>query len=245
VRISLEDEHIASLTGRGVKIAVLDSGIHAAHPHVGGIDGGISLVDGTNPDDLLDRVGHGTAVAAAIREKSPDARLLAVKIFDRRLATNADTLASALVWAADHGAAIINLSLGTRNAAHAGPLAIAVAHAVAAGALVISARTSDGADCWPGALNDVIGVVADADLDRRWCDVASSTQGAIVVRASPFPRPIPDVPPERNLSGVSFAVANVSGIVARLLEAANGEVGALRRRLEQAADSNAVESYRN
>jgi hypothetical protein len=237
VRISLDDEHLASRTGRGVTIAVLDSGIHGAHPHVGGIDGGISLTDGATPGDFVDRVGHGTAVAAAIREKSPEARLLAVKIFDRQLATNAEALANAIVWAADHGAAIINLSLGTRNAAHAGPLAIAVAHAVAAGALIISARTTDGADCWPGALRDVIGVVADPHVDRRVCDVACSTDGAIVVRASPFPRPIPNVPPERNLSGVSFAVANVSGIVARLLEAANGDVGALRRQLEQGAHS--------
>jgi hypothetical protein len=43
--------------------------------------------------------------------------------------------------------------------------------------------------------------------------------GAALFLASGFPRPIPGVPPERNLQGVSFAVANVTGFLARLLEA--------------------------
>ena len=41
-----------------------------------------------------------------------------------------------------------------------------------------------------------------------------------VFRASPFPRPIPGVPRERNLAGVSFAVANVTGFLARAMEGA-------------------------
>jgi hypothetical protein len=39
------------------------------------------------------------------------------------------------------------------------------------------------------------------------------------VAASPYPRPIPGVPVERNLSGVSFAVANATGVIARALQA--------------------------
>jgi subtilisin family serine protease len=67
VLLSIDDDRLRSRSGRGVTVAVLDSGIHAAHPHVGGIDGGISFATSGEPDDLTDRLGHGTAVAAAIR----------------------------------------------------------------------------------------------------------------------------------------------------------------------------------
>ncbi|HYM21915.1 MAG TPA: hypothetical protein VEU08_01845, partial [Vicinamibacterales bacterium] len=50
----------------------------------------------------------------------------------------------------------------------------------------------------------------------------AEADGAIVFRASGFPRPIEGMPPERNLNGISFAVANMSGFVARALEAAPG-----------------------
>jgi subtilisin family serine protease len=231
VLLSIDDARLRSCSGRGVTVAVLDSGIHATHPHVGGIDGGISFAQADAADDLADRIGHGTAVAAAIREKSPDARLLAVKIFDRGLTTNAELLSRAIEWAAAQGASIINLSVGTSNAAHVERLASAVARANDAGALVVSARAANGVDCWPGALPGVIGVVADADVDRRMCHVAPSGNDAVVLGASPFPRPIPNVPPERNLSGVSFAVANVSGILARVVEACGGDATAARRAL--------------
>lgn len=39
----------------------------------------------------------------------------------------------------------------------------------------------------------------------------------MVARASGYPRPIPGVPPERNLKGISFAVANVTGVLARAM----------------------------
>ncbi len=70
------------LTGRGVRIAVIDSGVHAAHPHVGGVAGGVAIrPDGSTEAGFVDRLGHGTAVAAAIREKAPDAELFAIKVF--------------------------------------------------------------------------------------------------------------------------------------------------------------------
>ena len=138
MRFTLNDALFAGRTGRGVTVAVLDSGIHGDHPHVGGVQGGMSFV-GDASDDTLDRIGHGTAVAAAIREKSPDAALLAVRVFERQLATNVDVLARAIAWAADNGAALINLSLGTANAAHAARLAEAVDYALGRGAVVVSA----------------------------------------------------------------------------------------------------------
>jgi subtilisin family serine protease len=222
VRFTLDDPSFRACTGSGVTVAVLDSGVHAEHPHVGGVQGGTSLALDDYAKDLLDRVGHGTAVAAAIREKSPAVSLLVVKIFHQRLATNADVLARAIRWAADKGAQLINLSLGTTNAAHAERLTDATAYALELGAVVVSAREVNGVACLPGSLPNVVGVVANDVMDRMEIDARRESSG-LIVRASPFPRPIPNVPRERNLSGVSFAVANTTGFLARAVERANGD----------------------
>src|SRR5262249_41754651 len=133
VRLTLADAPFANRTGVGIRVAVLDSGIHADHPHVGGVRGGASFVIDESGDDFTDRMGHGTAVAAAIREKSPGVELLAVKVFHLQLATSVDVLSRAIRWAADEGAQLINLSLGTANAGHADRLAAAVSYAAARG----------------------------------------------------------------------------------------------------------------
>ena len=77
-------------TGRGIRIVVVDSGVHASHPHVGSVAGGVS-VSGTGElgDDYVDRLGHGTAVTAAIREKAPEAEIWVARVFERRLDTTA------------------------------------------------------------------------------------------------------------------------------------------------------------
>jgi subtilisin family serine protease len=219
VRLALTDAPFAGRTGRGVTVALLDSGVFADHPHVGGVTGGRSFVVDTDPADFVDRVGHGTAVAAAIREKSPGVELIAARIFDRQLATTVDTLVRAIQWAADMGAQLINLSLGTTNPAHAEKLAPVVAYAAAQGALVVSAREWNGAIWLPGSLSGVIGVLSNEDLDRNEIDVEPRNDDLPSYTAAPFPRPIPNVPRERNLSGVSFAVANVTGFLARATEA--------------------------
>ena len=215
MRLTLDDPPFAGRTGQGVIVAVLDSGIHAEHPHVGGIAGGFSLCD--DVDDAVDRVGHGTAVAAAIRDLAPAVDLLAVKIFDRRLATNADVLAHAIEWSADKGAHLINLSLGTANAAHAERLTAALDYATARGSLVVSAFEANGTPLLPGSLPTVVGVLADWSLEREVIDATPRDGGASSFSASPYPRPIPGVARERNLAGVSFAVANVTGFLARAI----------------------------
>jgi hypothetical protein len=219
VRYRIEDDAFAPWTGRGVTVAVIDSGINANHPHVGNALSGVHIRTDGEDDDTLDRLGHGTAVAAAIREKAPGVSLVAVRVFDRSLATSADLLARAIVWAADHGCTLINLSLGTANPSSEEMLQVAVSHAQRRGALVVSARAYDGIRCSPGRLDGVAGVLLDRHCARDELRLSIDIDGAPVFCASGYPRPIPGVPPERNLSGISFAVANVSGFLARCLEA--------------------------
>ena len=204
-----------------MRVAVIDSGVHPSNPHIGGrpLSGVRIGSDGEIDDDVVDRIGHGTAVAAAILEKAPGIELVAVRVFDRTLTTTGEVLARAITWAAEHGARVINLSLGTSNPTRAARLGVAVGDAVAAGAIVVSARELDGVPWLPGSLPNVAGVTLDASCDRNdivvTVDPVTSTLG---LAASGYPRPIPGVPVERNLSGISFAVANVTGFLARLLE---------------------------
>lgn len=228
MRFSLADEPFAGRTGSGVVVALLDSGVHGEHPHVGGVRRGASFLDGTDANDFVDRVGHGTAVAAAIREKSPGVELIAARIFDGRLATNVDVLVRAIHWAADEGAHLINLSLGTTNPAHVDKLAPAVSYAAERGSIIISAREWNGAAWLPGSLASCVGVLADAELERDEIDVTAIDGEFPHFKAAPFPRPIPNVPRERNLSGVSFAVANVTGFLARATEACGDAFQAAR-----------------
>jgi len=198
-----------------VRIAVIDSGIHAGHPHVGGIAGGVAIApDGSASDDFIDRIGHGTAVAAVIREKAPEAELFAVKIFDRKLATDAHTLVHAIEWCAAHEMQWINLSLGTANPEHAELLQQAVDEALARGATIVSAYEHDGVRWLPGSLSGTAPVLLDWECPREECRVEELPDGRKAYRASGYPRPIPGVPPERNLKGISFAVANVTGWLA-------------------------------
>jgi len=222
-RISLAHPWVAGQTGIGVSVAVVDSGIVPGHPHVGRVDGGVCLEpDGTESDAFVDRLGDGTAVAAAIREKAPGATLIAVKVFDRALATNAELLARGIVWAAERGARLINLSLGTANHAREAALRQAVERAVTNGAIVVSAYESNGTHLLPGSLTDVAGVLVDWESERDELALVDEQDEGPRFRASGYPRPIAGVPPERNLSGVSFAVANVTGFLARLLERESG-----------------------
>jgi subtilisin family serine protease len=213
---------LAHLTGNGVRVAVVDSGVHAAHSHVNGIAGGVAVrPDGSYGTDVVDRLGHGTAVAAAIREKARDAALIAIKIFWTTLATDLRSLVGGIDAAIGQNADVINLSLGTANVAHREPLAAAAARASAAGAIVVAADEDAGVSWLPGTLDGVIGVRADAACDRHAYDIAI-VRGRPVLVTSPYPRDIPGIPRERNLSGISFAVANASGFVARAREASAG-----------------------
>ena len=206
-----------------MRIAVIDSGIHPGHPHVGAVAGAVHCTAEGLGHDPVDRLGHGTAVAAAIREKYPAAELFAVKVFDRRLTAPIGALLQALAWCRDARMDVVNLSLGTANPAHRA----ALEEALRGNGIVVSA-----AGMLPGSLEGVAAVEADPACPR---DRFRYRNG--VYLASPYPRPIPGVPPERNLYGVSFAVANMTGFLALALESAGrAELWtALRLRAEAAA----------
>ena len=203
---------------RRVRVAVIDSGVHASHPHVGGVAGGVGIDEhGDCHDDFVDRLGHGTAVTAAIVEKAPSAEIIAIKVFDRELASTSAALIAACEYALTINAHIVNMSLGTQNADHELALADVVKRLRNQGAVVIAAGAQGGIRWLPGALTGVWAVTLDWTVPRETCWLDHVNADGATFSASGFPRPIPGVPPERNVKGLSFAVANVTGIVARLL----------------------------
>lgn len=202
-----------------VRVAIIDSGVHAAHPHVQGVSGGVAIdAEGRLSDDWVDRIGHGTAVTAVIREKAPAAAVFAVKVFDRELSTTATALVAGIDWAIAHGCAIVNLSLGTSNPAHRAQLAAAVGRACAHQVTVVAAGPEEGVEWLPGSLPGVIAVEVDWTIDRNHYVLVAHDPRGTRVRASGYPRPIPGVAPEYNLKGLSFAVANVTGLLAAEVE---------------------------
>ncbi len=201
-----------------MRVAVIDSGVYAAHPHIledrvlhgvaiaadGTIDGGL--------DAATDQLGHGTAVTAAIQELAPSALILPIRVFRESLRASARALIEAIGWAAGAGVDVINCSLGSTNPAHAALFADAIAMAVAGhGGLRIVAPLAgaDDAPCWPGQCAGVVQVGLDWDLPRGTMHVRGG-----VHYASGYPRPVPGVEQRRNLHGISFATAQVTGLIA-------------------------------
>jgi subtilisin family serine protease len=206
-----------NMTGHGLKIAVIDTGINAGHPHICAPTHSVFFdPDETNPS-CEDFLGHGTAVTAAIQEKAPHADYYILKLFENGLSTTSSRLIRALAWAIEHRMDVVNLSLGSRNLDHRSAFLGLVRRAGAEGVLLVAARYSGDTPVLPGMLDGVISVDVDWNLPRNEYRI-SNAGGSLICYASGFPRPLPGVPVTRNLSGISFAVANMTGFVARVCE---------------------------
>lgn len=113
--------HQAGLTGRGVRIAVLDTGYDPEHPDLmGAVVGAKSFFD---DNDVVDREGHGTHVASIAvgrgiasngryRGVAPEAELLVGKVCDDGGRCFLSNVIAGMEWAVEQGADVVNLSLG-------------------------------------------------------------------------------------------------------------------------------------
>ena len=210
-------EAFPGATGRGVRVAVIDSGVNPKHPHIRGLAGGIAIGIASGINSYVDFLGHGTAVIAAIQEKAPDAEVYAIKIYYRSLRTDINLLIGALHWAIGEGVDVINLSLGTANTAYCDRLIPIVQRATDAGILLVAAAEIDSVPSLPGSLPGVIGVGLDWTCPRGRFRQNPSEHGPRWF-ASGYPRSLPGVALSDNLCGISFSVANMSGFVVRACE---------------------------
>src|SRR5688572_1527154 len=129
-------------TGKGVTVAIIDSGVDVADPRIAGaaIEGWSITLGATGhallSSDFKDEHGHGTEIAHAVHMVAPDARIIAIKIMGDKLRTSAELMAAGIETAYRHGASVVNLSLGTPNMGKALLLRDCCANAVENGAVV-------------------------------------------------------------------------------------------------------------
>ena len=107
-------------TGRGIKVAVLDSGIKNTHPAVdGAVKGYCRVVEGENGQYTYDEsphtdvFGHGTACAGIIHKIAPEAELYSVQVLKPSGGGSGGAFAAGLQWAIENDMQVCNLSLGT------------------------------------------------------------------------------------------------------------------------------------
>ncbi|MEU7843049.1 type VII secretion-associated serine protease mycosin [Micromonospora sp. NPDC049114] len=217
-----------SSTGRGVTVAVVDSGVDANHPDLAGqVLPGLDLVGpagGAGPDP----VGHGTTVAGLIAGRNddkrgvvglaPDSRILPVRVLDERNKyDDALIVAKGVRWAVDNGARVINLSLGGSGDSPA--LAAALDYAFARDVVVVACTgnlaTSTDSRVWYPAREP--GVIAVAGLERSSDNLWS---GSITGRATVLTAPATGLVGARpadgywRVQGTSFAAPLVAATAA-------------------------------
>jgi thermitase len=116
----VEAQNVARNLGRGVKIAVIDSGIDLSHPAFAG-----RLAPASEWKDFVDNdnvpqetgsgngFGHGTGVAGVILQVAPNATILPIRVLEADGTGDLDDVVTAIDWAMQKGAKVINLSLGS------------------------------------------------------------------------------------------------------------------------------------
>ncbi|MGG0775124.1 S8 family serine peptidase [Bacillus rugosus] len=162
----------AGLTGKNVKIAVIDSGI-SPHDDLS-IAGGYSAVSYTS--SYKDDNGHGTHVAGIIGAKhngygidgiAPEAQVYAVKALDQNGSGDLQGLLQGIDWSITHGMDIINMSLGTTSDSKI--LHDAVDKAYEQGVLLVAASGNDGNGKpvnYPAAYSSVVAVSATNEKNQ-------------------------------------------------------------------------------
>lgn len=164
-------------------IAIVDTGVDTGHPDLAGrVVGGRNFLPGADPTNYMDDNGHGTHVAGVAAAASNNAvgvvgltwstPIYAVKALDYFGYGEESVIAQAIVWSANHGAKVINLSFGTSapsTSTNVSTLKRAVDYAVNQGALVVAASGNAGAGRleYPAAFANVLSVGATDQYDRR------------------------------------------------------------------------------
>ncbi|WNS73484.1 S8 family peptidase [Bacillus sp. DTU_2020_1000418_1_SI_GHA_SEK_038] len=216
--------------GKGVTVAVLDTGCDITHPDLKDrIIGGRNFTndDRGNPDSFMDYNGHGTHVAGTIAASennngvigvAPEASLLIVKVLNKNGSGQYDWIIKGIHYAIEQKADIISMSLGGPN--DVPELHEAIKKAVNNNILVVCAagNEGDGDDAtdefaFPGSYNEVISVGA-IDLKRRSSEFSNSHNEIDLVAPGEEILSTYLNGKYATLSGTSMATPHVSGALA-------------------------------
>ncbi|MEJ2853036.1 MULTISPECIES: S8 family serine peptidase [unclassified Saccharothrix] len=231
----------AGFTGKGVKVAVLDTGVDEKHADLAGQE--VAERNFTEDPDATDGVGHGTHVAATIASKdakyrgvAPDAQLLDGKVCVLNGCAESWIL-DGMQWAADQGADVVNLSLGGGDTPEVDPLEEAVNRLSAEkGTLfVIAAGNSGGPETVgsPGSADAAltVGAVDRADKIASFSsrgprvgdgavkpDITAPGVDIVAAKSSAGVIGTPVDPTHVSMSGTSMATPHVAGAAALLVQ---------------------------
>ena len=218
-------------SGKGVTVAVVDSGVDRTHPDLAGRT--LSQVDLVGDGLGGDQNGHGTHVAGIIAANldgkgiaglANQVSILPVRVLDADGVGDAATVTQGIYQAVDRGAKVINMSLG--GTSDSAVLRSAVAHAVARGVTVVAAGGNDFANGnptqYPAAYPNVIGVSSiNEDGESSWF----ANTGSYIDLTAPGEDILSTVPGGWQYgTGTSMAAPFVSASAA-LVRAANPTLG--------------------
>jgi subtilisin family serine protease/fibronectin type 3 domain-containing protein len=208
----------------GATVAIIDGGVDVTHPDLK--DNIISPYNAVNGTTTLVADDHGTHVAgivaaainngAGIAGVAPKTEIMPIDVFNGAALASISDIASGIYYAADHGAKIINMSLGSQTYSEA--LETAVNYAYSKGVLLVAAAGNNGTSTpvYPAAFNNVISVSASNSSDQitSW-----SSFGAYIDIAAPG-EDIYSTTPSNTYSygsGTSMASPVVAGVAALVL----------------------------
>jgi subtilisin family serine protease len=221
---------IARGRGRGVKIAILDSGIECSHPALGGLEllDDLAVVETARelsvvPGGGRDLFGHGTAVAGIVRAGAPEAQIGSFRVLGTTLRSRTAIILEGARAAMERGYHVINCSLSSGVREHWDKYKAWVDEAYLRGIHVVAACSDRRMSSheWPADFTSVIAVNMARDAgpqDLRHCP------GSLVEFAAHGV----DVPVAwagggvKTMSGSSFAAPHVTAMMARLLSESPG-----------------------
>lgn len=218
------DDDWRTATGRGVSVAIIDSGIDTTHPElVGKVADSVEarIVEKKvlfDPSDNGDSAGHGTACAGIIASIAPDAELHSIKVLGAGGLGDGMAFMAGLEWAIKQRYRVINLSLGTTKPQFFAPLHDLLDRAYQAGCIVVAAANNLPQPSFPSVFSSsLISVIKSEETDPlnfgfHYGEVIELTAPGVNVRTA-WPGG-----GHRNLTGNSFACPHIVGIIALLLE---------------------------
>jgi subtilisin len=222
---------LAEATGRGVHVAILDTGIDVTHPDLQGtVLRSVEVVSTPQPQvrDMpvqtlspkqLDPVGHGTACAGIIHQLAPEARFVSVRVIGNGAAGTGDQFVRGLQWVLEQcepKVQVVNLSLGTIQDRHAAPLRKLVDQAYCHDVVLVAAANNMGVTSYPAQFASLIAVDNQSFPDPLAFEFRRGKPIEIVARGIYVKAP-KSGGGYQLWTGTSFACPHISGLVARLL----------------------------
>lgn len=218
------DDSWKQKTGKGVSIAIIDSGIDTTHADLQ--DRVKESVEARadhkrvvfEPTDVGDSAGHGTACAGIIARIAPDAEFYSIKVLGAGGLGDGIAFLAGLEYAVKHGYKIINLSLGTTKPQFFAPLHDLLDRAYQAGCIVVAAANNLPQPSFPSVFSSsLISVSKHEDADPfnfgfRYGEVIELTAPGVNIRTPWLNNSY------KSLTGNSFACPHIVGIIALLLE---------------------------